>query len=193
MYSGNSKKMSRACKELPKRSYTKTKNRKKGENLVFSLRREEFLQLHDDRGRLYILLFSETQTQTPHRDTLPIIGSRKLRLGRLYRVQCGCKLIGPKLFAVSHLAVPLRFLRGRSTRRPQALRQQLDQICRMRLISQYQHACGHQITILPIDIISTNTSSWINSAAKAAHMPEVKVAIAGVPVAGQTWLRLLRK
>jgi len=47
--------------------------------------------------------------------------------------------------------------------------------------------------ILPIDIISTNTSSWISSAAKAAHMPEVRVAIAGVPVAGQTWLRVLRE
>jgi len=45
----------------------------------------------------------------------------------------------------------------------------------------------------PIDIISTNTSSWISSAAKAAHMPEVRVAIAGVPVVGQTWLRVLRE
>jgi len=47
-------------------------------------------------------------------------------------------------------------------------------------------------SVLPIDIISTNTSSLISSAAKAAHMPEIRVAIAGVPVAGQTWLRLLK-
>lgn len=44
---------------------------------------------------------------------------------------------------------------------------------------------------LPIDIISTNTSNWMSSAAMAAHTPEVSVAMAGVPVMGHTWLRLL--
>lgn len=80
----------------------------------------------------------------PHRNTLPVVGGRKLRLGRLYRVQRGRKLIGPELLAVSHLAVSLRLFCGRSTRRPQALRQQFDQIRRMRLVPQYQHARGHQ-------------------------------------------------
>ena len=42
---------------------------------------------------------------------------------------------------------------------------------------------------LPILIISTKTSSLINNAAKAAHIPEVKVAKAGVPVTGHTWLK----
>lgn len=31
----------------------------------------------------------------------------------------------------------------------------------------------------------------MSSAAKAAHIPEVSVAMAGVPVAGHTWLKLL--
>lgn len=124
---------------------TEKLQKSRGENLVFSLRREEFLQLRGEGGRLCdFVVFWHANANTSHRDTLPIVGGRELRLGRLYRVQCGCKLIGPKLLAVSHLAVALRFLRGRSTRRPQALRQQLDQIRRMRLISQYQHACGHQ-------------------------------------------------
>ena len=131
--------------ELYENEKRKEVQKSRGENLVFSLKREEFLQLHGDGGRLCdFVVFSNANANTSHRDTLPVVGGRKLRLGRLYRVQCGCKLIRPKLLAVSHLAIPLRFLRGRSTRRPQALRQQLDQIRRMRLISQYQHACGHQ-------------------------------------------------
>lgn len=79
-----------------------------------------------------------------HRNALSVVGSRKLRLGRLDRVQRGRKLIGPELLAVSYLTVPLRLLSGRSTRCPEALRQQLDQIRRVRLIPQYQHAGGHQ-------------------------------------------------
>lgn len=39
---------------------------------------------------------------------------------------------------------------------------------------------------LPIDIISTKTSSRMTSAATAAARPEVKVASTGVPVAGST-------
>jgi hypothetical protein len=45
---------------------------------------------------------------------------------------------------------------------------------------------------LPMDIISTSTSSWIIRAASAAAMPEMKVASTGVPVAGQTCDRVLK-
>lgn len=111
------------------------------ENPVFS---RSFFNYRDggERRGLFRRFFDAQTSSTSHRDTLPV-GGRELRLSRLYRVQRGCKLIRPELLAVSHLAVPLRLLRGRSTRRPQALRQQLDQVRRMRLVPQYQHARGH--------------------------------------------------
>lgn len=46
---------------------------------------------------------------------------------------------------------------------------------------------------LPIDIISTKTSSRMTSAATAAARPEVKVASTGVPVAGSTVDKVLYK
>lgn len=115
----------------------KTKEIKEEKKLVFSPRQEGCLQLRGEGGERRGLFHRFFDAQTSHRDTLPVVGGRELRLSRLYRIQCGCKLIGPELLAVSHLAVPLRLLRGRSTWRSQTLRQQLDQIRRMRLVPQY--------------------------------------------------------
>lgn len=44
-----------------------------------------------------------------------------------------------------------------------------------------------------MDIISTRTSSLMSSAAMAAAMPELKVALTGVPVCGSTWASCLQQ